>query len=205
MFLVSPWHLGGEGPESEPGLFSNPYCESGSRQLSKPAGCSDLRLAKQPSSYNRFFIVGWIRYYLLMKPKYIKALYETADVKKKKSSWDSVKQKKIANRHVIFCYEIYFWLFKLQKSDYENSSFWGLAWNPVDSVLLTPWGGRFNPWSGDLDPTCHAEVAKKKKKRKKENFSFLTQALGPQCFFYLEIFCKITLRKTLQGKQSPTV
>ena len=48
-----------------------------------------------------------------MKSKYIKAFYETADIKKKTPSWDSVKQKKIANKHVIFCYEVYFWLFKL--------------------------------------------------------------------------------------------
>lgn len=147
-----PRHLVGEGPESEPGLFSNPYCESGSRQLSKPAGCSDFRLAKQPSSCNWFFIVGWIRYYLLMKPKYIKALYETADVKKK-SSWDSVKQKKIANRHVIFCYEIYFWLFKLQKSHYENSSFWGLPWNPVVKTLCFQFRGAGSiPGQGTMIP-----------------------------------------------------
>ena len=99
---------------------------------------------------------------------------------KKKSRWDSVKQKKIANRHVIFCYEIYFWLFKLQKSHYENSSFWGFPWNPVVKTLCFQFRGAGSiPGQGTEIPHV-MQKWQKKKKRKKEKFSFLTQALGPQ-------------------------
>ena len=90
---------------------------------------------------------------------------------KKKSRWDSVKQKKIANRHVIFCYEIYFWLFKLQKSHYENSSFWGFPWNPVVKTLCFQFRGAGSiPGQGTEIPHVMQKWQKKKKKEERKIF-----------------------------------